>query len=152
MMKKKNGIYKRQTCIKVTPTNNEKWKEENEKIYLIVKDKKVVKAGGTRNGMKARFGSYLCGHHVEERGKSGKMSVTNAHIYHSIEKDLLETDSKYEFWTWSLPVVQINVEILGENVNVTAQTYHAYESVVIKKFKDLTGNIPLLCDNCDPNY
>lgn len=142
---------KRQTVIQVTPTNTE-WNENKEKIYTIVKDDKVIKIGGTRNGMKSRFSSYLCGHHVIERGKSGKMSVTNAHLYHSIEKDLLDTESKWEFYTWELPITSLQVTILGKDTNIAAQTYHAYESRCIEKYKLITGRIPILCDNSDPDY
>ena len=44
------------------------------------------------------------------------------------------------------------INILNEEVNVIAQTYHAFESICIKKFKGVTGHIPLLCDNSDPGY
>ena len=141
----------RQTVIQVNPTDAT-WNEHKEKIYTIVKNGKVVKIGGTRNGMKHRFTSYLCGHHVTERGKSGKMSVTNAHLYHSIEKDLLDMESKWEFYTWELPITTIQVTILGENTKIAAQTYHAYESRCIEKYKNMTGNIPIFCHNCDPDY
>lgn len=142
----------RQTVIQTTPVDNKLWSENIEQIYTIVKDGKIIKIGGTRNGMKNRWGSYLCGHHVLERGKSGKMSVTNAHLYHSIEKDLLETESKYEFYTWTLPVVEHIITILGEETKVVSQTYHAYESCCIKKYKSITGIIPIMCDNSDPTY
>lgn len=150
----KRGKSKRQTTIMVEPCENmeSSWEKKNEQIYLIVKNNKVMKIGGTRTSMKERFGSYLCGFHVQERGKSGKMSVTNAHIYHTIEKDLLETNSTWCFWVWDLPRTEIRVPIFDETVTVVAQTYHAYESCCIKKFKNLTGSIPILCDNCDPNY
>tara|TARA_Y100000591_G_C21794465_1_gene678496 strand:+ start:673 stop:1290 length:618 start_codon:yes stop_codon:yes gene_type:complete len=150
----KKGKPKRQTTIMVEPCEHmeSSFGKKNEQIYLIVKDNKVMKIGGTRTSMKERFGSYLCGFHVIERGKSGKMSVTNAHIYHSIEKDLLETNSTWCFWVWDLPRTEIRVPIFDETVTVVAQTYHAYESCCIKKFKNLTGSIPILCDNCDPNY
>ena len=142
----------RQTVIQAVPIDETTWNENREKIYTIVKQDKIVKIGGTRNGMKARFGSYLCGHHVSERGKSGKMSVTNAHLYHTIEKDLLDGDSTWEFYTWTLPVVENTINILGTEIKVVAQTYHVYESCCIKKYKDITGTIPLLCDNSDPQY
>ena len=142
----------RQTVIQTIPVNNKLWSENIEQIYTIVKDGKIIKIGGTRNGMKNRWGSYLCGHHVLERGKSGKMSVTNAHLYHSIEKDLLETESKYEFYTWTLPIVEHTINILGEETKVVSQTYHAYESCCIKKYKSITGIIPIMCDNSDPTY
>jgi hypothetical protein len=116
-----------------------------------------MKIGGTRTGMKARWGSYLCGHCVSERMNKhgepnpGKMSVTNAHLYHTIEHDLLQ-GNKWEFYSWKLPDTTVSVEILGEMIQVVAQTYHAYESRCIELFKTITGHIPQLCDNADPNY
>lgn len=141
---------KRQTTIMVNPCNT-LWDKRGEYIYIFLYNGKIVKIGGTRTSMKERFGSYLCGHHVCERGKSGKMSVTNAHIYHSIEKTLLDED-KWEIWAWCLPYEVIEKEIMGENIKIVVQTYHAYESVTMKIFKKLTGNYPILSDNCDPSY
>lgn len=143
---------KRQSTIQVIPKNKKDWNEKVEKIYIIVRNNKIIKIGGSRNGMKQRFTSYLCGHHVTERGKSGKMSVTNAHIYHTIEKDLIETDSIWEFYVWKLPIIQHTINILGYDTTIISQTYHAYESCCIKKYKSLTKTLPLLCDNCDPTY
>jgi len=142
---------KRQTVIQVKPIDVT-WNENKEKIYTIVKNGKVIKVGGTRNGMKSRFSSYLCGHHVIERGKSGKMSVTNAHLYHSIEKDLLDMESTWEFYTWELPITSIRVTILGKDTKIAAQTYHAYESCCNEKYKRMTCNIPIFCHNSDPEY
>ena len=45
----------------------------------------IVKIGGTRTGLKGRVSSYLCGHHIEERGKSGDCSKTNGFIYNTME-------------------------------------------------------------------
>lgn len=117
-----------------------------------------MKIGGTRDGMAGRWCSYGCGYYVPQRTKKdgtcypGKMSVTNAYLYHTIEKDLLETDSTWDFYSWELPIIKIPVNILDEEIDVVAQTFHAYESICIKKFKQQTGFIPLLCDNSDPGY
>ena len=62
----------------------------------------------------------------------GKMSVTNAYLYHTIEKDILEKKCRWSFWSWELPVIKLPVTILGEQVEVIAQTFHAYESICIK--------------------
>lgn len=142
----------RQTVIQAVPVDKMEWAKNCEKIYLLVKDHKIVKIGGTRNGMKERFTSYLCGHHVCERGKSGKMSVTNAHLYHTIEKDLLDTECVWDIYTWALPVEVLVKNILGTETKINVQTYHAYESICINKYKKLTGHSPILCDNCDPEY
>ena len=51
---------KRNTCIKAEPIEGqgELWKKKNEHIYTMVRNNHVVKIGGTRVGMKERFGSY----------------------------------------------------------------------------------------------
>lgn len=145
------------TVLKVNPIDKKKWKTESEAVYLIVRNGKVMKIGGTRTGMHKRWGSYKCGHCVPERKKKnglpypGKMSVTNAHLYHTIEDDLLK-GNHWEFWTWWLPTVKVNVNIMGSQYVVIAQTYHAYESRCIEIFRKESGNIPQLCDNSDPNY
>lgn len=147
----------RRTTVKTVPIDTNNWKETAEHIYIITRNNEIMKIGGTRTGMKARWGSYLCGHCVAERNNKrgepnpGKMSVTNAHLYHTIETDLLE-GNKWEFYSWKLPEVTVQVEILGAPINVIAQTYHAYEARCIELFKQITGHIPQLCDNADPNY
>ena len=149
---------KRRTTIMVKPTSSPIWKQNGEYIYIIVKDGIVMKIGGTRTSMRERWMSYLCGHCVAQRKKKndesypGKMSVTNAHLYHTIEDDLLENESKWEFWCWKLPVTTVQVEIMGVPTEIIAQTFHAYESRCMEKFRKLTGHIPQLCDNADPSY
>ena len=66
MSLKPNGEKKRQTIIKAVADHPD-WNSEIEAIYAIVRDGKIMKLGGTRNGMKKRWGSYKCGHCVPER-------------------------------------------------------------------------------------
>ena len=82
------------------------------------------------------------------------MSVTNAHLYHSIENDLLIPDitNIFEFYTWKLPVIDHTIIIFDIETTVISQTYHAYESCCINKYKQITGKFPIMCDNCDPKY
>ena len=54
-------------------------------IYIFTINNYIVKIGGTRNGLKDRTNSYLCGHYILERGKSGKCSITNAFIYNTFD-------------------------------------------------------------------
>ena len=154
--RKPNGEKKRQTIIKAV-ANHPDWNSETEAIYAIVRDGKIMKLGGTRTGMKERWGSYKCGHCVPERNKKdgspypGKMSVTNAFLYHTIEDGLLRGED-WKFYIWRLPIVHITVDILGTPTTIIAQTYHAYESKIMQKFSQIAGDIPLLCNNADPNY
>ena len=154
--RKPNGVKKRNTVVKAVPDHQD-WNTKCEGIYAIVRNGKIMKLGGTRTGMKDRWGSYLCGHYVPQRTKKdgspypGKMSVTNAFLYHTIEDGLLRGED-WKFYLWKLPTVQVTVDILGEPTIVIAQTYHAYESKIMQKFSRVAGAIPLLCNNADPNY
>ena len=150
---------KRNTCIKAEPIEGqgELWKKKNEHIYTMVRNNHVVKIGGTRVGMKERFGSYLCGHYVQQRQKSngenypGKMSVTNAYLYHTIEDDLLN-GGKWEIYSHELPPPFVEMNVYGKMIKIEAQTFHAYESQCIEMYKDEIGRIPCLCANSDPTY
>jgi len=42
----------RQTVIEAIPLDKTEWNKNCEKIYIITKNKKIIKIGGTRNGMK----------------------------------------------------------------------------------------------------
>jgi hypothetical protein len=149
---------KRQSTLMVNPLDIKEWNSKQEHIYIIVRNDIIMKIGGTRDGMSGRWGSYLCGYYVQERtnknGKPypGKMSVTNAYLYHTIENDIIENKSTWEFYTWILPKTTVTIDIFGEKKEIITQTFHAYESICIKKFKQSTGTIPLLCDNSDPEY
>jgi len=148
----------RQSTLGIETCNPAVWNQQMEHIYIIVRNGIIMKIGGTRDGMRGRWSSYNCGYYVPERKKKdgtsypGKMSVTNAYLYQTIEKDLLETESKWEFWSWPIPELKIKVDIFGEETEIIAQTFHAYESKCIEKFREITGIIPLLCENSDPNY
>jgi hypothetical protein len=138
--------------------NKNEWKNDSEHIYLIVRNGFIMKIGGTRSGLHGRWISYLCGFCVPQRKNKkgvnypGKMSVTNAHIVHTIENDLLINNSKWEIYSWLIPKHDISVDILGNKVNIKTQTFHAYETVCINKFKQLTQRVPILCKNSDSRY
>ena len=150
---------KRQGTLDIELVNKELWNIKKEFIYIITVNGFIIKIGGTRDGMKGRWSSYCCGYYVPQRKKKdgtpypGKMSVTNAYLYHTIENDLImNKNNKWNIYVWDLPVSKFNMNILGEDTIIIAQTFHAYETICIKKYKILTGSLPLLCDNCDPNY
>lgn len=147
---------KRTTVIEFRPSadiSQKQWKKRTECIYIFTIDQNIVKIGGTRNGLKARTASYLCGHHVAERGKSGKCSITNAVIYNTFDHCLREKNATtIEMYAYFLPETTITVNILGEDVKVQAQTYHAYESKYVLQYKKITGEYPILNDNIDPSY
>jgi hypothetical protein len=149
---KRQGEKKRNTVIKFVPKiTNEDYKEDAEWLYLFVINGQIVKIGGTRTGLKERAGSYLCGHHIPERGKSGDCSKTNGYIYNTFEF-YLELGCKIEMYGYKLPKVEIPIKIFDNDIKIIAQTYHAYESSFIQDYNRHYKNYPILCDNCDPDY
>ena len=112
---------------------------------------RIVKIGGTRIGLKGRVISYLCGHHIKERGKSGDCSKTNGFIYNTFDF-YLTMGCKIEMYGYELPKTEIIIEIFGKETKIIAQTYHAYESTFLEDYKKNYNTYPLLCDNCDPDY
>ena len=148
----KKGQKKRNTLIQFIPKiSNEEFNKKNEWLYLFIINGMIVKIGGTRTGLKGRVASYLCGHHIEERGKSGDCSKTNGFIYNTFEF-YLQLGCKIEMYGYELPKTQIEIEIFGKKFEITAQTYHAYESTFLGDYKKIYNKYPLLNDNCDPDY
>jgi hypothetical protein len=112
---------------------------------------KIVKIGGTRTGLKGRASSYLCGHHVPQRGKSGKCSVTNGFIYNTFDF-YARHGHEIKMYGYMLPECRVPVTILDEATYVEAQTYHAYEAKFLNEYKKIKGAYPSLRDKADQNY
>jgi len=148
---KKNGKKKRNTLIKLANCNEETIKQKCEWVYIMVINGRVVKIGGTRDGIKGRFGSYLCGHHIPEHGKSGKASETNKYVYNTLYF-YSKLGCEIKLYGYQLPDEEIIRNVFGKDIRIRVQTYHSYESVLIDNYKKNYGFIPFLCDNCDPDY
>ena len=149
---KKQGNKKRNTLIKFVPIiSTEEFNKKTEWLYLLVINDRIVKIGGTRSGLKGRVASYLCGHHIEERGKSGDCSKTNGFIYNTFEF-YLNLGCKIQLYGYKLPKTEITIEIFGKETKITAQTYHAYESTFLEDYKKNYKEYPILSDNSDPDY
>ena len=149
---KTQGTKKRNTIIQFVPKiSSESFNKKTEWLYLLIINGNIVKIGGTRTGIKGRVASYLCGHHVKERGKSGDCSKTNGFIYNTFVF-YLELGCKIEMYGYELPKTEITIEIFGKETKITAQTYHAYESTFLEDYKKNYKDYPILCDNCDPEY
>jgi hypothetical protein len=146
------GEKKRKTLIKFVPQINKKeYSESSEWLYLFLINNRIVKIGGTRTGLQSRATSYLCGHHIKERKKSGYCSKTNGFIYNTFEF-YLNLDCKIKMMAYKLPTTEVNIDIFGVQKKINAQTFHAYESVFLEDYKKNFGIYPFLNDNCDPKY
>jgi hypothetical protein len=149
---KKKGNKKRNTLIQfIHKISNEAFNKKNEWLYLLLINQRIVKIGGTRTGLKGRVSSYLCGHHIKERGKSGDCSKTNAFIYNTFQF-YLQLGCKIEMYGYELPKTEIIIEIFDKETKIIAQTYHAYESTFLTDYKKKYIEYPILSDNCDPDY
>lgn len=150
---KYKGIKKRNTDIKFNSLSSltTDYNKKTEWLYLIVINDRIVKIGGTRIGIKGRVASYLCGHHIKERGKSGDCSKTNGFIYNTLAF-YLNLGCDIKLYGYELPIKEFTIDIFGKETKIKAQTYHAYESSFIEDYKKNYNEYPILCDNCDPNY
>ena len=148
----KKGDKRRKTEIMFKPViEKSKWNSKAEWIYIFLMDNKIIKIGGTRTGLSGRCGSYLCGQHVPERGKSGDCSKTNAYIYNSFVF-YLKNKYKIEMYGYELPHSFLEMDIFGKTTKVEAQTFHAFESRCLEEYKKETGKYPILSCNADPNF
>ena len=146
------GNKKRVSVIKFKPTiSNTEFSKQNEWLYLFVINDKIVKIGGTRTSLKGRVGSYICGHYIKERNGSGSCSNTNGFIYNTFEF-YLKLGYKVQMYGFEIPHTSFTVNIFDKEVQVAAQTYHAYESTCMGEFKNKYNKYPILSDNCDPTY
>jgi hypothetical protein len=145
------GKKARNTVIKFAPNNQKQWQKQVEYVYLIVVNNRIVKIGGTRKGLKGRASSYLCGHHVQERQKSGRCSVTNAYVYNTLHF-YLKNGFLIEIYAYEIEPVIVDVDIFGQIKRVSAQVYQAFEAYCLEEYKKQTGKYPVLSDNADPTY
>lgn len=125
------------------------WEGTTEWNYIITFNDHIVKIGGTRTGLKGRTGSYLCGHHIRERGKSGDCSKTNGFLYNSILYYLM-TGVDVKMYGNSLPKKTLHTFVYGEKKNIDVQTFHIYEGVLLERYKFEKGRYPILNDNSSP--
>jgi hypothetical protein len=147
-----NNNKKRKTLIKFIPLiSKEEFTEKSEWIYIFTIDNKIVKIGGTRTGIKGRVSSYLCGHHIIERGKSGGCSNTNAYIYNTFIF-YLKNGFEIAMYGYKLPKIDTKINVFDKEIIITCQTYNAYESIILNDYKKDYIHFPYLSDNCDPEY
>lgn len=134
-------VEKRNTVVSFVNTISEK-----EWIYLFVINKHISKIGGTRTGLKKRTTSYLCGHHIKERGKSGDCSKTNAFIYNTFDF-YLRNNFNIEMYAFEVPEIIVEKYIYGKKKIIKIQSYHNYEKELVKLFEEKYGRYPYLNNN-----
>lgn len=143
---------KRNTVIKfIHVIDVKEFKKKEEYIYIFTINDRIVKIGGTRTGLANRVTSYLCGHHIIEREKSGDCSKTNAYIYNTFDF-YITNGAEIKMYAYKLPVIETIVKIFDIENKIIVQTYHAYESTFLEDYKKINKSYPILSDNCDPNY
>jgi hypothetical protein len=147
----KDTSVKRKTGIIFKPMIPIKeWKEKSEWIYIFTvcaprnRLDKIVKIGGTRNGLAGRSGSYLSGHYTG-------CSSTNAYIYNTF-KYYLSGGYKIKMFGYSIPKIEIKADVFGRDIIVQPQIFHSYESIALEMYRDQNGRYPMLSNNCDPEY
>jgi len=139
---------KRQTLIEFVSVDDDKWNDAGNWIYIFTVNDFIVKIGGTKNGLKQRTMSYLCGHHTR---KSNACSITNGMIYNTFLAYLQE-GSKIKMYGMRCPVVSTTIVVFGEEHTVEAQIFDVYESILIRKYTVEHGTPPVFSSRADPRY
>lgn len=130
----------------VQPVEGQKieYKTEQDLVYFLVFDGKIVKVGGTYTGLKKRVQSYYCG--TRDNRERGTCSVTNYHVSEAIYAALV-ANQVVEFYIFKIPQVHITRLILGIEQEITCTIYPAYEKSFIELYHQLVGHNPLLSKN-----
>jgi hypothetical protein len=92
----------------------------------------------------------MCGHYTDDRGKSGKCSVTNAYVYNTFDY-YIRNGHVVEMWGYEIPAVEVTVAVWGVEKNIRAQVYTAYETGALDSYSREAGHYPVLSDNSDPS-
>jgi len=122
-------------------------KKKQQWIYFIVMDGKIVKIGGTADGIGGRFSSYSAG--SDQNRERGTCSVTNYVVHRSII-NMLKEGVKIEVYGYFIGEIKMIIsDMFGEDGEVEAKVYHLFESRAIQKYIDLTGNVPHFSLNSD---
>ncbi len=149
------NVIRNQTSKKVIAfepvCSKKEWKQRNEWIYIFTINDRIVKIGGTRTGLAGRTTSYLCGHFTQDRGLSGKCSVTNAYMYNTFDH-YIHQGNHIKMYGFVIPDVKVDVDVWGNKKVVNAQVYTAFETAALEQYKKQTGNYPQLSDNSDPTH
>ena len=141
-------VEKRQTLIEFSPVNNDMWNDSGNWIYIFTINGHIVKIGGTKNGLRQRAASYLCGHHTR---KSNVCSITNGIIYNTFLSYLID-GATIKMYGMKCPIVSTTIIAFGETHTVEAQIFDVYESVLIRKYATEHGTPPILSSRSDPRY
>ena len=151
----KNNFDKRKAVLifnrDITNFNLTDWKKKQELLYIFTINKKIVKIGGSRDGIYGRINSYLAGHYTCERGHKGTCSITNARIYNTFDYYITE-GCEIDMYVYEIPNTPVSKNIFGKDCEINIQTYHAYESVALDKYRNQNGKFPKLSLNSDPKY
>ena len=141
--------------IDVKKEEKELYEKRQNGVYIITHGDNIIKIGGTKTGMKARIGSYHCGHCIPERKKRngkpypGKMSVTNAYIYNTIYEYLQKGD-KFSLYFYPIPDIIVTKKVFGKTKTFIVQCYDEYEKEALDLYKGVAKEFPILSDNSHP--
>jgi len=141
-------VEKRQTLLEFAYVDTYMWNDSGNWIYIFTINDHIVKIGGTKNGLRQRAASYLCGHHTR---KSNVCSVTNGIIYNTFLSYLID-GATIKMYGMKCPVVSTTIVAFGETHTVEAQIFDVYESVLIRKYATEHGTPPILSSRSDPRY
>jgi len=143
-----NWMGKLVDYVPVTAMKKNWTKKEKEWLYTLTYDEKIVKIGMTSSGLSSRFASYNCG--TKKAMIKGSCATTN-YVVTQCNYLALMNNMKVKIYVYEIPERWTNIEIFNNSTKVLTKVAHKYESILIEKYKNITGNIPPLCSAYGPS-
>ena len=122
-----------------SPMFNDK---ENEYIYFLAYNNRIVKIGMTITPIKDRCQSYMCG--TRKAMKKGSCSTTN-YIITECNYAALKNNYKVEIFAIKIPKENKTVTRFNMTREVEVSIARGYEEMITDKFIETYGYKPILC-------
>jgi len=118
-------------------------------VYLITINDKIVKIGGTKTSLKARFGSYSAG--TRKNRKSGTCSTTNYIVSECFRKVFEQSkDNKIMIYGAPIDTPKVSIQVLGSQVclsEMKIDLYTEFETRYIQEYIEQFKSSPILSFN-----
>lgn len=125
--------------LKVAPL----WEDSNnEYLYCLTYNGKIVKIGMTIKTLKERYGSYMCG--TRKAMKKGSCSSTN-YVITECNYFAMKNNYEVEIFAIKIPKETKTITRFGITREIEVSIARSLEEMITDKFIDTYGHKPILC-------
>ncbi len=118
--------------------------KDNQWVYVLLINGKIVKFGDTTKTLKDRWGSYSAG--IKENRDKGTCSTTNYFISQVIRR-ALNDGVTVELWGYDIPTQFSTIDVFGETKSAIIDVVTYYESKLLELYQTTYNKLPILGKN-----